>query len=138
MACIWGEGGRRYSLSLESRPSAKQSLVFDNVVLTSGTVFISTWGCCNSQCPLVVSCLYTRHVRQLITSPTIKNDRSGLLVRVNSSVGWKVTIPQDYLVFSRTSVEIKLSAETCLNSLIRSSLYLSLSAKNFFSSDFQS
>ena len=56
---------------------------------------------------------------------------------VNSSVGWKVTIPQEYLVFSRTSVEIKLSAETCLNSLIRSSLYLSLNAKKFFSSDFQ-
>ena len=39
MACERGGEGRRCSLSLESRPSAKQSLVFDNV-LTSGTVFI--------------------------------------------------------------------------------------------------
>ena len=40
---VYKEGrGRRCSLPFESRPSAKQSLVFDNVVLTSGTVSIST------------------------------------------------------------------------------------------------
>ena len=51
---------------------------------------------------------------------------------IYSSIDLKVTMPQEYLGFSRISVEIKLPAEACFNSLIGFSLYISRDAKNFF------
>ena len=58
---------------------------------------------------------------------------SNFLLRLfYSSIDLKVTIPQEYLGFSRISVEIKLPAKACLNSLIGFSLYISRDAKNFF------
>ena len=51
---------------------------------------------------------------------------------IYSFIGLKVVIPQEYLGFFRKSVEIKLSAEACLNNLIGFSLYISRDAKIVF------